>query len=114
MISSPHQFLTIHNSDLRKTNKNLQIHSLSLNHSTVHGHLTKDSFSFFLSFFLTVLVAKLCSTLFSLSMGFSRQEYWSGLPLLSPGDLPNPGIEPESPALARRILTTEPAEKPLC
>ena len=34
-----------------------------------------------------------------LSVGFSRQEYWSGLPLPSPGDLPNPGIEPESPAL---------------
>ena len=34
-----------------------------------------------------------------LSMGFSRQEYWSGLPFPSPGDLPNPGIEPISPAL---------------
>ena len=35
----------------------------------------------------------------SLSMGFSRQKYWSGLPFPSPGDLPNPGIEPRSPAL---------------
>ena len=34
-----------------------------------------------------------------LSMGFSRQEYWSGLPFTSPGDLPNPGIEPGCPAL---------------
>ena len=34
-----------------------------------------------------------------LSMGFPRQEYWDGLPFLPPGDLPNPGIEPESPAL---------------
>ena len=34
-----------------------------------------------------------------LSMGFSRQEYWSGLPFPSPGDLPNPGMEPRSPAL---------------
>ena len=33
------------------------------------------------------------------SMGFSRQEYWSGLPFLSPDDLPNPGMEPGSPAL---------------
>ena len=33
-----------------------------------------------------------------LSMGFSRQEYWSGLPFPSPGDLPDPGIEPRSPA----------------
>ena len=35
----------------------------------------------------------------SLSMGFSRQEYWSGLPFPSPGDLPHQGIEPRSPAL---------------
>ena len=35
----------------------------------------------------------------SLSMGFSRQEYWSGLPFPSPGDLPHPGVEPGSPAL---------------
>ena len=44
-----------------------------------------------------------------LSMGFSRQEYWNGLPCPSPGDLPNPGIEPAflmSPALAGRFLTT--------
>ena len=34
-----------------------------------------------------------------LSMGFPRQEYWSGLPFPSPGDLPDPGIEPRSPAL---------------
>ena len=34
-----------------------------------------------------------------LSMGFSRQEYWSGLPLPSPGDLPDPGIKPRSPSL---------------
>ena len=44
-----------------------------------------------------------------LSMGFSRQEYWSGLPFPSPGDLPDPGIEPVSlmsPALAGRFFTT--------
>ena len=35
-----------------------------------------------------------------------RQEYWSGLPFLSPGDLPDPGMEPESPALAGGFLTT--------
>ena len=43
-----------------------------------------------------------------LSMGFSRQEYWSGLPFHSPGDLPNPGIEPGSPALQAGALTSEP------
>ena len=47
-----------------------------------------------------------------LSMGFSRQEYWSSLPFPSPGDLANPGIRPTSPALAGVFLTTEPPGKP--
>ena len=47
-----------------------------------------------------------------LSMGFSRQEYWSGLPFPFPGDLPNPGIEPRSPALQADALTSEPPGKP--
>ena len=47
------------------------------------------------------------------SMGFSRQEYWSGLPLPSPGDLPDPGIEPWSPAFQADALTSEPPGKPL-
>ena len=42
------------------------------------------------------------------SMGFSRQESWSGVPLPSPGDLPNPGIEPRSPALQTDALPSEP------
>ena len=42
------------------------------------------------------------------SMGFSRQEYWSGLPFPSPGDLPNPGIEPGSPVLQVDSLPSEP------
>ena len=41
-------------------------------------------------------------------MGFSRQEYWSELPFSSPGDLPNPGIEPGSPALQTYTLPSEP------
>ena len=45
------------------------------------------------------------------SMGFSRQEYWSGLPFPSPGDLPDPGIEPGSPALEADALTSEPPGK---
>ena len=49
-----------------------------------------------------------------LSMGFSRQEYWSGLPFPSPGDLPDPGIEPGSPALQADTLTFEPPGKPYC
>ena len=46
------------------------------------------------------------------SMGFSRQEYWGGLPFPSPGDLPNPGIEPGSPALQTDTLLSEPPGKP--
>ena len=68
------------------------------------------------------LVTKLCLTLVTprnvacqvpLSMGFSRQEYWSGLPFPSPGDLPDPGIEPRSPALKADSLATEQQGKPL-
>ena len=46
-----------------------------------------------------------------LSMDFSRQEYWSGLPFPSPGDLPNPGTKSVSPALVGRFFTTEPPWK---
>ena len=48
----------------------------------------------------------------SLSMGFSRREYWSGLPFPSPEDLPNPGIKPRSPALQADSLPAEPPGKP--
>ena len=47
-----------------------------------------------------------------LSMGFSRQEDWSGLSFPFPGDLPNPGIEPRSPTLQADALTSEPPGKP--
>ena len=48
------------------------------------------------------------------SVGFSRQEYWSGLPFPSPGDLPNPGIEAGSPALKADALSSElPGKLPL-
>ena len=68
------------------------------------------------------LVTKSCSTLVTpwilglqapLSMGFPRQEYWSGLPFPSPGDLPNPGIKHGSPALQADSLPSEPPEKSL-
>ena len=48
-----------------------------------------------------------------LSMGFSRQEYWSGLPFSSLGDLSDPGLEPTSPALADGFFISEPPGKPL-
>ena len=66
------------------------------------------------------LVAELCLTLHhpmdcsppgSSGRGFSRQEYWSGLPFPSPGHLLDPGIEPRSPALAGRFFTTVPPVK---
>ena len=60
-------------------------------------------------------VAQSCPTLCAYqaltSMGFSRQEYWSGLPFPSPGDLPDSGIEPRSPALQTDALPSEPPGK---
>ena len=53
-----------------------------------------------------------CSCLALLSVGFSRQEYWSGLPFPSPGDLPDLGTEPKSPALQADSLPTELRRKP--
>ena len=56
-----------------------------------------------------------CSPAAPLSVEFSRQEYWRGLPFPTPGDLPDPGIEPASlvsPALAGRSFTTGPPGKP--
>ena len=69
---------------------------------------------------ICVLVAQSCLTvtlwtvahLAPLSMGFSMQEYWSGFPFLSPGDLPDPGIEPWSPKLQAVSLWSEPPGKP--
>ena len=67
------------------------------------------------------LVTKSCPTLeipwtiahqTRLSMGFSRQEYYSGLTFPSPGDLPNPGIKPRCPALQADFLSSEPQENP--
>ena len=63
-----------------------------------------------------LLVATSCLTLVTpwavahqapLSLGFSKQEYWSGLPFPSPGDLPDPGIKPESPALQAEVVYLE-------
>ena len=68
------------------------------------------------------LVTKSCPTVATLwtvacqaplSMGFSRQEYWSGLPFPSPRDLPDPGMEPGSPALQTGSLPCDPPGKPL-
>ena len=77
----------------------------------IHGVLTTGG----------CLVAKSCLTLVTpwtvacqvpLSIGFSRQEYWNGLPFHPSRDLPDPGIEPVSPTLAGEFFTTEPPGKP--
>ena len=69
------------------------------------------------------LVTKSCPTLMTpwtiacqapLPMGFSRQEYWSGLPFSSLGDLPNPGIEPRSPVSQADSLPYEPPRNIFC
>ena len=69
------------------------------------------------------LVAKSCPILVTpwtvagqapLSVGFSQQEYWSGLPFPPPGDLPNPGIKSGSPALQADSLPAEAPGKPMC
>ena len=68
------------------------------------------------------LVAESCLTLVTpwivtcqapLSMGFCRQEYWSGLPFPPPGYLPDSGIEPTSSAFSGEFFTTEPPGKPI-
>ena len=70
-----------------------------------------------LSFVLLFLTLGTVTHQAPLSMGFSRQEYWSGLPFLPPGDLPNPTrIEPESPAspaVVGGLFTTAPPAKPI-
>ena len=87
--------------------------STFLNHLWEFGHLLWHC--------CCCLVTKLWPTLLwphgldwqaPLFMGFSRQEYWSGLPCPPPGNLPNPGIEPTSPALQADSLLAEPQGKP--
>ena len=87
-------------------------------HSVIIFHVNEKSQNVFCCF-----LTKLCLTLLQppwtvvhqapRSMGFSQQECWSRLPFSSLGDLPDPGMEPASPALAGEFLTTEPPGKPI-
>ena len=61
---------------------------------------------------LTLAIPWITACQAPLSMGLPRQEYWSGLPFPSPGDLPDPGITPTSPAWASGIFTTGTSGKP--
>ena len=91
-----------------------QAGSLPRSQQGIHGTKIKRMIS-------EVKVTQSCQTLATpwtvahkvpLSMGFSRQDYWSGLPFPSPGDLPDPGIEPMTPALQADSLPTELGGKP--
>ena len=76
--------------------------------------LTVEKKSGIMDLKVKVLVSQLCLTRQSpLFMGLSKQEYWSGLPFPSPGDLPDPGIEPRSPELQVDSLLSEPRGKPI-
>ena len=98
------------------TNKDRSVATEKLSRQQLNQGITTD-----LSSGGAGLVSKLCLTLETpwpvarqapLSMEFSRQEFWSGLPFPSPGDLPDPGVKPASPVLAGEFSSTGPPGKP--
>ena len=85
---------------------------VQLPNSVLHTQ-TREWWWFYLSLvFISFVTLWTVACQVHLFMGFPRQEYWSGLPLSSPGDRPNPGIKPGSPALAGGFFTTELSGKP--
>ena len=90
---------------LIKLFKELKLNNISLIFIYICGGLVTKSCPI-----LVTLWTVACQA--SLSIGFSRQEYWSGLPFPAPGDLPHPRIEPRSPALQTDSLLTELWRKP--
>ena len=81
----------------------------------MHLHTGKDSVrNDYFMFNMLVVTPWTVAHQAPLSIDFSSQEYWSGLPCPPPGDLPNPGIEPGSPASQADSLPSEPPEKPAC
>ena len=84
----------------------------SLCHTAQIGTTLQDDYEFMLSHVQLFAMLWTVALGAPLSMGFSRQKYWSGLSFSPPGDLPNSGIEPGSPALAGGFFTTEPPGKP--
>ena len=78
---------------------------------TYHTHMPKHQhFPFVHTVMLIFVIPWTAAYQAPPSMGLSRQEYWTGLPFPSPGDLPNPGIEPRSPTLQADSLPAEPQE----
>ena len=82
-----------------------------VSHADIKGTLVKIVFLF--STWQVFLLSVISWTVALCLQGFSRQEYWGGLPCPPPGDLPDPGVEPGSPALQADSLPSEPAGKPL-
>ena len=88
--------------------------SIPVSQGCLSPHAIQDSLlNWELLFCCCCLITQLCiSHQAPLSMGFPRQQYWSGLPFPSPGDLPDPWVESASPALAGRFFTTKTPGKP--
>ena len=82
------------------------------------AHKARRSSFFFVSIIFTCVHAQLAPWTVArealLSLEFSRQEYWSGVPFSTPGNLPDPGMEPGSPASVGGFFTTAPPGKPQC
>ena len=93
-----------HKSNLSKFKKIEMISDIFSDHNTMSEVKSLSRVQLFATPWTVVYQA-------SLSMGFSRQEYWSGLPFPSPGDLPDPGIKPRSLALQADALSSEPPGK---
>ena len=93
-----------HKSNLSKFKKIEMISDIFSDHNTMSEVKSLSRVQLFATPWTVVYQA-------SLSMGFSRQEYWSGLPCPSPGDLPDPGIKPRSLALQADALPSEPPGK---
>ena len=84
--------------------------SYTLSHLLIRFFCLLLVFSYVVLNSFATLLAVACQA--PLSVGLSRREYWSGLPLPPPGDLPHPGTELVTPVLAGRYFTTEPPGKP--
>ena len=93
----------------------IQLHRIFLSHTLCHSLSLKKKKKKrklnYLSNFQLFVIPRLVANQAPLSMGFSRQEYWIGLPFPPLGDLPTPGIEPESFALQTGSLPSEPPRK---
>ena len=105
--TSPHTF----SNSLTRYRFLLPVYLLLIHQTNNSRAKVLDACSVALSY-LTLRPHGLLALEIPLSVGFSRQEYWSWLPFPPPGDLPDSGIDPAPPAMAGRFFTTEPCRKP--